>query len=434
VHGTVVDMSDPAAGEKMLLDAVTLADEIGDPFSSQWGRLTLVVAGIHREDHRKVAEYLDEARPRFESASGHMRSMYHGLAGFSEVRAGRFDAARRHGEAARRLAAEVGDPTFAGAMADLTMGLLELAQGRIDAAAEVIAPVLREPRAAGPTREDPMLTGAWGRVLAARGDLEGAEAVIAEAVRLAVQVGDALQYALCLGWHVALLRFRDDRSRARALAERLEDLARQQGHPGFEVVAQRELGHLARLDGDLDTADDLSHRALALSAGAGILPDVVQNRVAVAGIAAAEESWEEAVRLFAAADGLSRRLGFALPSWDQPTADADLNLARSSLQPEAFEAAWVEGEALEVDEAVAYAQRGRGERKRPSSGWAGLTPMERQVVDLVAVGLRNTEIAARLFVAPSTIKTHLAHVFAKLGVSTRAELATLATRKHELSN
>ena len=49
--------------------------------------------------------------------------------------------------------------------------------------------------------------------------------------------------------------------------------------------------------------------------------------------------------------------------------------------------------------------------------------MERQVVDLLAQGLRNAEIAERLFVAPSTIKTHLAHVFTKLGVSTRSELA-----------
>jgi DNA-binding CsgD family transcriptional regulator len=118
-----------------------------------------------------------------------------------------------------------------------------------------------------------------------------------------------------------------------------------------------------------------------------------------------------------------------LPCWDRPAADADLALARGALDPDAFAAAWAEGEALDADQAVAYAQRGRGERKRPSSGWASLTPMERQVVDLLADGFRNTEIAARLFVAPSTVKTHLAHVFAKLGVSTRAELAALATRR-----
>ncbi len=52
------------------------------------------------------------------------------------------------------------------------------------------------------------------------------------------------------------------------------------------------------------------------------------------------------------------------------------------------------------------------------------------MVDLVAEGIRNTEIAARLFVAPSTIKTHLGHAFTKLGISTRAELAALTTRRH----
>jgi DNA-binding CsgD family transcriptional regulator len=228
---------------------------------------------------------------------------------------------------------------------------------------------------------------------------------------------------------VALLRFRHDRNRARTLAEELQAHARQQGNPGFEADALRELGLLARLDGQLETADDLVHRALALAAGAGMMPDVAQTLVAVAGVAAAEESWEESVRLFAAAEALTHQLGSALPSWDQPMADADLDRARTSLQPEAFGTAWAEGQALNVDEAVAYAQRGRGERKRPSAGWASLTPMERQVVDLLAEGLRNAEIAERLFVAPSTVKTHLGHVFAKLGVSTRAELAALAARR-----
>ena len=82
-----------------------------------------------------------------------------------------------------------------------------------------------------------------------------------------------------------------------------------------------------------------------------------------------------------------------------------------------------------MEEAVAYARRGRGERKRPSAGWASLTPTERRVVELVAQGLRNSEIGERLFVAPSTVKTHLGHVFAKLGVANRAELAAQAARK-----
>src|SRR5689334_7081771 len=87
------------------------------------------------------------------------------------------------------------------------------------------------------------------------------------------------------------------------------------------------------------------------------------------------------------------------------------------------------GARLDVGAAVALARRGRGARKRPPTGWDGLTPTERQVVLLVAEGLSNPEIAGRLFVSRATVKTHLAHAFAKLGVTSRAQLAVVAARR-----
>ncbi len=93
-----------------------------------------------------------------------------------------------------------------------------------------------------------------------------------------------------------------------------------------------------------------------------------------------------------------------------------------------FEAAWAEGAALSADEAIAYAQRGRGERKRPSSGWASLTPTELDVVRLLTEGLPNKDIATRLFISPRTVETHLTHVYAKLGLSSRVQLAQEAAR------
>ena len=42
-----------------------------------------------------------------------------------------------------------------------------------------------------------------------------------------------------------------------------------------------------------------------------------------------------------------------------------------------FDAAWAEGAALSTEEAIAYARGGRGERKRPASGWESLTPADR---------------------------------------------------------
>ncbi len=64
--------------------------------------------------------------------------------------------------------------------------------------------------------------------------------------------------------------------------------------------------------------------------------------------------------------------------------------------------------------------------RRPALGWAALTDAERRVADLVAGGLANREVAERLYLSRYTVETHLKHVYAKLGVSSRAELAALA--------
>ncbi len=51
------------------------------------------------------------------------------------------------------------------------------------------------------------------------------------------------------------------------------------------------------------------------------------------------------------------------------------------------------------------------------------------VVALVAEGLTNPEIATRLLMGRSTVKTHLEHIFAKLGVTSRSDLASQAARR-----
>jgi len=71
---------------------------------------------------------------------------------------------------------------------------------------------------------------------------------------------------------------------------------------------------------------------------------------------------------------------------------------------------------------LGYVQRGRGERKRPASGWASLTPTERGVVRLVSEGLTNKDIGTKLFVSPRTVQTHLTHVYTKLGLTSRVQL------------
>jgi len=115
-------------------------------------------------------------------------------------------------------------------------------------------------------------------------------------------------------------------------------------------------------------------------------------------------------------------------SGDTTSIIATLLAARADTDEE-FARAREEGRAMSLDDAAAYVSRGRGERKRPSTGWASLTPGELQVVRLVAEGLSNPQIGEHLFVSKRTVQTHLKHVFAKLGLTSRAELASEATRR-----
>jgi DNA-binding CsgD family transcriptional regulator len=85
------------------------------------------------------------------------------------------------------------------------------------------------------------------------------------------------------------------------------------------------------------------------------------------------------------------------------------------------------GRALSLEEATAYARRSRGERVRPVSGWAALTPTEVEVARAVADGLSNKDAAERLFMSVPTVKTHLRHIFTKLAVDNRSQLVSVVS-------
>ena len=138
---------------------------------------------------------------------------------------------------------------------------------------------------------------------------------------------------------------------------------------------------------------------------------------------------QQAARLFGAADAISQRYGkVRFKIYDAGYASAVAAL-RNAMGDNGFQSAWAEGAALSIEEAITYAQRGRGERKRPASGWASLTPAELDVVRLVAEGLGNKDIAGRLFVSPRTVQSHLTHVYTKLGLTSRVQLAQEAARR-----
>jgi predicted ATPase/DNA-binding CsgD family transcriptional regulator len=146
--------------------------------------------------------------------------------------------------------------------------------------------------------------------------------------------------------------------------------------------------------------------------------------------AADASSHLEAARLLGAVAGIQHRFGLPwLPRILVAARDATETLCRDGLGGNGFDIARTEGLELDLDAAIAYTLRARGERKRPTSGWDSLTPTELQVAEQVAAGMTNAQIAATLLMGRTTVKTHLSHIFTKLGCTNRADLAAQAARR-----
>ncbi|MDQ1494586.1 MAG: hypothetical protein QOG69_1069, partial [Actinomycetota bacterium] len=214
-----------------------------------------------------------------------------------------------------------------------------------------------------------------------------------------------------------------------AAARRLADEAVSIATGWHLVVALTTRARVRFADGRREEAVRDARDALACAAECGAYLPVPDTFECLAGLCADADGHIEAARLFGAADGLRQRAGVARFQIYQASYDGSVAALRTAMDEQDFDAAWAEGFAMSIAEAIAYAQRGRGERKRPSTGWASLTPAEADVVRLVAEGFTNKDVAARLFISPRTVQAHLAHVFAKLGVTSRTQLAQEAARR-----
>jgi predicted ATPase/DNA-binding CsgD family transcriptional regulator len=185
---------------------------------------------------------------------------------------------------------------------------------------------------------------------------------------------------------------------------------------------------VAIAQGEPEQADRDAHDALAVAAHTRAYGCAGDTFECLALLAVGAGKHPEAARLFGAAEAIRQRGGLVRFKIFDPFFEFPVAAVRDAMGDKEFESAWAEGAALSIDEAIAYALRRRGERKRPTTGWASLTPTERDVVRLVSEGLANNDIATRLFVSPRTVQTHLTHVYNKLGLTSRVQLAQEAAR------
>jgi len=220
----------------------------------------------------------------------------------------------------------------------------------------------------------------------------------------------------------------DDLRAARQHAEQAVATATKLGMRHQLMYALLASARVAAATGDIGPGHDDAHQALTVARGVESRTGIIDALECLGGLSAGTDDRDKAARLFGAADALRRSIGYQRFALHQSGYDAAVTALRASMGEAAFGLAWDEGAALTLDDAVNYALRGRGERNRPAVGWLSLTPAERDVARLVAEGLANKEIAARLFVSPRTVQTHLTHMYGKLGLTSRVQLAQQAAR------
>ena len=427
--GFATAIMDPAQSRLGLERSVELGTRIGDDWAVLNSSKMMTAAGWAAQDETLVMADLEVLRDRAAPLGAtYFLAWYHGLGGYFLTRRGDLASARRELDTAIEMCDLIGEPVT-GSMSKAWRWAIDAMEGHYDEAGQQSAALLERASASGGGLAIADLLANLGKIAIARGDAEAAVELLAPVYGAQREHGIPFLLATMGMPLAAAHRIAGDLDRADALLDDLGGLADRLGNDWVGAVVDLERSCVALARDDVDDADALAHSALATFVRLGRRPDVVAAIEQLGCVAASVDSCAEALRCFGAAHSARAAIGLATPA---PVADA-VEQSRSAfvetLQADAVEDYWREGAALELDEAVEYVSRARGGRKRPSAGWASLTPTERRVVDLVAEGLTNPQIAEKMFIARGTAKVHVSHIFAKLGLSNRAELAALATRR-----
>jgi non-specific serine/threonine protein kinase len=307
-----------------------------------------------------------------------------------------------------------------------------------------------------------------------QGDYEQAEAHLEECLGIQRGRGDVNGTYAALTTLASAAEFQGIDDRALTLYEETLALGRAEQHPVMIAFAILNLADAAYRKSDLDRAlalsleglnlcrqlDNWGYLALALRNVAQL--ELARGRPAeAAGLYAQSLADPETMKSdFQAADALAGFAGVALIVGQPGTAARLLGAVqriceamnipviphhaqhrrvlaetRAALADHIFMAAWEAGRGLSAHAAVAEAhQLAAAVREETATAVRepktihGLSLRELEVLRLLAAGRTNAEIAEQLFISPRTVTTHVSHIFAKLGVATRAEAIAFAHR------
>ncbi|MGI8686225.1 MAG: helix-turn-helix transcriptional regulator [Acidimicrobiales bacterium] len=405
-------------------ESTTLADRAGDAWCLARGlaRRASLCTGLGRVDEAHALLERSAAVARRASDSEAHASVLIGLGNAAFHRGDSWPAETLLSEGLRLAAERWHEPEMAMGLAGL--GMVAHGQGDAGIADEHFREALARARRSGARGAATTALRGLARLALERGDPVTARRHLEDALAGTGQGAAGRVALLCALGQVAAA----EGDPAGAQASVRDAIEAGQGRPRHLGGALLAMGNLVRRNGDHVAASWSFCDAMAAFEAACAPRGTVDALEALAGTAALSGQHLHATRLFGAAATARTGNRFARFAPESPHFDEDVALLREHLSSEDFDGAWREGAALSLPGAVALARQGAGE------SWDRLTKAERAVVALVAEGLTNRQVGERLFISRHTVQTHLAHVFAKLGIGSRTVLAAAAIARQQVTN
>jgi predicted ATPase/DNA-binding CsgD family transcriptional regulator len=184
-------------------------------------------------------------------------------------------------------------------------------------------------------------------------DMEAAITVTEEGLSLFRDLNHKPGIAQALNIIGEIARFMGDDDRARRAYEECLVVSQETGETRRIRFMFGNLTFLAQHDGDYERARDLARQGLGLALEMNNQLDIADSLASLAGVMALTGQPEQAARLLGAWDAALERMGASSQPADQPKLDRTIATARAQLAPEIFEAAWAEGRAMSLEQAVA---------------------------------------------------------------------------------
>lgn len=411
----------PGRALELAEEGTRLARRSGDQWSlaealALAGQSSLMTGRLS-ESSRLYGESLDVAH-----AAGNEHGVIRALLGLGGIGS---ESSRASLEEALRLARGFGDP-YDVVEALILLGKLSLVEGRLAVARQCLEECLTLAEYVGSPRLLARALTGLGRLAVAEGHPDRAAMLFDEGASIAQELSLNFILVRCLAGSGEAAAVRGNRNAAQNAWQEALHIAKATSDLVGTANMLLNLAGLARAERNDALAGALLHECLH-SAQSGGLDAVVAAALAVrGGLAVDHGRMATAARLLGAASSHGKPLLNAL----DPRYSSDVAAARDALDPKIFDKAWSEGVGMGLEEAVAYAVRGRGAREeRATKGWASLTNAERQVADLAPERLTSAEMAERLFISPRTVGHHLSRIYGKLGISSRRELASESLKR-----